>query len=320
MDEDRETLLRWLEENGSNRTKFCRMYDLWLYSNASLTDDGEAEMALARFRKRISGHEARDGRKPVDFLRSYAVRIAAAVLLFLAAGYAGYVIRDSTVGALAVNRLLTGEGGKSRFVLPDGSTVWLNANSTLEYPESLAGRRRMVRLEGEALFEVVKDAGKPFLVQSGGLDVEVTGTRFLVNNYHSKAVVEAMLVNGGIKISGDYFSSPKTLNPGQLVTYNRETAECDVRTVNTDDYTSWINPKLVFDRTNLANVIVNLKKWYGVEIIVSPELTGNLHMSFTIRHESLDEVLKYMSITTPVSYSWKGDTLYLSSKKITRER
>ncbi|MDR0699487.1 MAG: FecR domain-containing protein [Tannerella sp.] len=309
-EEDKTTLLRWLEESGNNRTDFRHMYDLWLYGNASLTSDEEMEMALCRFKKRMSGHVV-----SIHSLKSYFVRIAISVLLLFSAGYIGYFIRDNAAETLVTNRVITGESGKGKYVLPDGSTVWLNANSTLEYPELFAGEKRIVRLEGEALFEVVKDVKKPFFVQSGGIEVEVSGTRFLVNNYHNKPVTETMLVNGSVKIGGSYFPTSRILHPGQLVTYNKETAEFDIRMVHVDDYTNWIHSELVFDKTNLANVVINLKKWYGVEIITSPGLTEDLHMSFTIRRESLDEILKYMSITAPISYKWKGNRLYLSSKE-----
>lgn len=310
---EKEYLLQWLEENEGNRIKFGKVYDLWLFSNASLTDDEEMETALSRFRERTFGYKKRI--IPFKHIGSYALRIAVSLLLLFSVGYGGYQIGNKTNRSIPVNRLLTGEDGKGKFVLPDGTTVWMNANSVLEYPESFTGEKRWVRLEGEALFEVTKDAGKPFFVQAGGLETEVLGTRFLLNNYSCKSIIEALLVNGSVEISGDYFSASRILSPGQLLTYNKETQQTDLSIVNTDDYTNWIHSKLVFDKTNLANVIINLKKWYGVDIVASPELIRNVHMSFTIRRESLDEILKYMSITAPISYEWKNDILYLSLKK-----
>ena len=306
-EEEKVSLLQWLEESAENRAMFCRMYDMWLYGSASLANDKEVEDALSRFKERISERHV----KTIP-LNSYLLRIAVSVLLIFSVGYVGYIIGDEKVPVVTVNRLLTGADGKGEHLLPDGSKVWLNANSSLEYPETFAGNKRVVQLWGEALFEVAKDVEKPFFVQTGGMDVKVLGTRFLVSNYSDKSVVEAMLVNGGVEISGDYFSSSQILQPGELITYNRQTAESDVRVVNVDDYTNWINSKLVFDKTNISNVVVNLKKWYGVEIATSCELE-NLHMTFTVRRESLDEVLKYMSVTSPITYKWKDNVLYLSS-------
>jgi ferric-dicitrate binding protein FerR (iron transport regulator) len=311
--EEREFLLHWLEEEKYNRVKFGKVYDMWLYSNASLTGDDELEAALSRFRERTSGYQKKT-HSPKG-ISSYMMRIAASVILFFAVGYAGYVIGDKNNRAIPVNRLLTGEDGKGKFVLPDGTTVWLNANSMLEYPESFAAGKRLVRLEGEGLFEVTEDVSRPFFVQVGGLETEVLGTCFLINNYSYKPIAEAILVNGSVKIDGDYFSAPRILYPGQLLTYNKRTQQTELSFVDTDDYTNWIHSKLVFDKTNLAKVIINLKKWYGVDIVASTELTRNVHMSFTIRRESLEEILKYMSVTAPIAYEWKNDVLHLSLRK-----
>lgn len=313
-EEEKKSLLLWLESKEENRNTFKKTYDLWLYSNALLTDDKEMEAALVRLNVRTSSTS-----KQTFFNRSfslYFMRTAVAVLLLFSAGYIGYNLKDGTAEtAITLNKLLTGQDSKGQYILPDGSTVWLNANSILEYPETFTGNKRMVRLEGEALFEVKKDANNPFVVQAEGMDIEVLGTRFLVQNYPDNPMVETVLVNGSVKIEGGYFPESYTLVPGQLIAYDKNTAQTEISQVNTDDYTNWIHSKLVFDKTNLANVIINLEKWYGIHIVATPELVRNTHMSFTVRRESVEEVLKYMTLTAPIAYKWEGDTLYLSSKK-----
>lgn len=312
-EEEKKFLLQWLEEKEENREQFKKTYDVWLYSNSLLTDDAEMETAWVRLKEQIASPQKKDSNS--HSIKLYFIRIAASILLLLSAGYMGYTLRErQEQPTITINKLLTGADGKGEYVLPDGSTVWLNANSVLEYPETFTKGKREVRLQGEALFEVKKDAKQPFFVHAGKLDVEVLGTRFLVNNYPGKPVVETVLVNGSIRLGGDYFLNNKVLTPGELMTYNKQTSQTDIRKVNTDDYTAWIHSKLVFDKTNLANVIINLEKWYGVEIVASEELVKNTHMSFTIRRESLEEVLKYMSITAMIEHQWKDDVLYLSSK------
>jgi ferric-dicitrate binding protein FerR (iron transport regulator) len=314
-EEEKHVLLQWLEEKEENKRQFKKAYDLWLYTNASLTDDTEMETALARLRERTSPTQKKERRVSIS---RYFIRIAASIFLLFATGYAGYQLGNHREQpAITMNHLLTGADGKGRYLLPDSSVVWLNASSVLKYPEAFTGQQRKVYLEGEALFEVKKDQKHPFFVETGGLDIEVTGTRFLVNNYPQKNKIEAVLVNGSIKISGGYFTGmeARLLQPGELFTYNKQTKQTGLYKVNTDDYTNWIYPKLVFDKTNLAQVIINLQKWFDVEIVATPELVRNTHMSFTVRRESLEEVLTYMSLTTPVGYRWKDDILYLFKKK-----
>jgi ferric-dicitrate binding protein FerR (iron transport regulator) len=315
-EEEKRFLLQWLEEKEENKKQFKEAYDLWLYSNVLLTDDTEMETALARLKEQASPSQKKE--RHASLPRFYFIRIAASILLLFATGYAGYQLGNHREQpAITMNHLLTGTDGKGRYFLPDSSIVWLNASSVLKYPAAFTGGKRKVYLEGEALFEVKKDKKHPFFVETGGVDIEVVGTRFLVNNYPQKNRIEAVLVNGSVKISGDYLAGTEAriLHPGELFTYNRQTKQTALYNVDTDDYTNWIHPKLVFDKTNLAQVIINLQKWFGVEIVATPELTRNTHMSFTVRRESLEEVLTYMSLTTPVSYRWEDDILYLFKKK-----
>lgn len=310
-EEEKEILLLWLNEKEENRSKFKETYDLWLYSNALLTDDKEMKTALSRLNKRISLSSKRT--LSMHSFSLHLIRIAAAICLLLSVGYIGYQVGvDKKETVVTMNKLLTGDNVKGQYVLPDGSTVWLNANSLLEYPETFSGKKRVVQLQGEALFEVKKDTKNPFVVQAGGMDIEVLGTCFLVQNYPNKPTIEAVLVNGSVKIEGDYFPESQILKPGQLITYNKNTAQTDINKVNTVDYTNWIHSKLVFDKTNLADIIINLEKWYNITIKASPELATNIHMSFTVRRESIEEVLKYISLTTPIVYKWEDNVLHLS--------
>ena len=315
-EEEQQILLDWLDEKEENRVQFKATYDLWLYTNASLTDDAEMEAAFMRLKQRVFSDSNAKKSAWLPLYRSYLFRIAASILLLFSTGYLGYKIGDrEEQKAITMNHLLTGTGGKGEYRLPDGSSVWLNANSVLTYPATFTGGKRMVHLEGEALFEVQQDKKNPFFVTAGGLNIEVVGTRFLMCNYSQKNIVQAVLVNGSVKVSGDYFEEPRVLQPGELLTYNKKTGETELSEVNTDDYTNWIYSRLVFDKTNLAKVIVNLGKWYDVEIKASPELLQNTHMSFTIRRESLEEVLKNISLTAQIDHYWKDDVLYLYPKE-----
>lgn len=313
-EEENILLLEWLEEKEENRKFFKRSYDIWLLSNASFIDDNDVEIALSRLKERISPPKKEKRQFHIPHIR--LMRIAISILLLLTTGYIGYKIGENkNYETITYNHLLTGADGKGEYLLPDSSIVWLNANSVLKYPEVFTDGKRVVQLEGEGLFEVKKDKNNPFFVETQGMSIEVTGTRFLVNNYPKKDMIEAVLVNGSVKISGDYFTDTQEIKPGEILSYNKQTLKTDLHKVNTDDYTNWIHSKLVFDKTNLEQVIINLEKWFNIEIVATAELTRNIHMSFTIRRESLEEVLTYMSLTTPIDYKWKDDVLYLFSKK-----
>lgn len=311
-EDENEHLLRWLEGDDENKIKFKNIYDIWLFTNASLTEDGEVEVALNRLKERVSFPT---NRKRYLVTPRYLMQIAVSLLLLLSAAYLGYKTGENKeLKMLTYNHLLTGSNGKGEYLLPDGSTVWLNSNSILKYPETFTKGKRVVYLEGEALFEIEKDMENPFVVETGGVNIEVTGTCFLVHNYAEKNIIETVLVNGAVTLSGDYFTKPFKMSPGELITYNKNTHQTELHQVNADDYINWVHSKLVFDKTNLAQIVIGLEKWFNVEIEVDQELVKSTHMSFTVRRESIEDVLTYMSLTAPIDYKWEEGILYLSIK------
>ena len=154
-------LLGWLRETEGNRSDFMTTRDLWIACRAVEGSELEVDIALGKFRQRIQQEQERIGREQSArwHLPVWArwAGIAATVLLVLAMGY-GIGKRTQNASLIAVqNQLITAQGSKGRFTLPDGSVVWLNEASKLTYPDRFAGDKREVVLEGEAYFEVEKD-------------------------------------------------------------------------------------------------------------------------------------------------------------------
>jgi len=135
--------------------------------------------------------------------------------------------------------VVTGEDSKGRFVLPDGTQVWLNYDSRLYYPESFDGNLRSVRLEGEALFNVVRDASKPFRVRTSLMEVEVLGTVFDLKCYEHLDYAELVLVSGSVKATcaGQL---PVTLCPDERLVAYRNSKKIDYQAVDANNYNKWM--------------------------------------------------------------------------------
>lgn len=311
-------LLDWLKQSEENRNDFSETRDLWLLSNTIPADDIETELALDRLKERILPAVPQKKKFALSPMLYAAMRVAAVVLLLCTVGFTFYTIGEHSVKEEShiMNRLLTASEGKGRFVLPDSTVVWLNANTMLEYPENFSSSSREVRLEGEAYFEVKRNEKKPFRVQAGEMNVEVLGTHFMVENYPHKSNLEAVLVEGSVKIAGCKMNHSVVLTPGQLISYNKKDERTDVQIVNTDNYTSWMKDELVFDNHTLADIVVNLEKWYITDIVCDPSFAETVRMSFSIRYgESMDEILKAMELVSPIRYYWKDDVLHITAKK-----
>ena len=215
------------------------------------------------------------------------------------------------------NTIVVPRGGEYEVRLPDRSYVWMNADSEIRFPVVFTGQTRQVSLKGEAYFKVEKDSLHPFIVNVyDKLKVEVLGTRFIVDNYRRKSGVEAVLVEGSVKIAGCKMNHSVVLTPGQLINYDKKSERTKVQMVNTDDYISWIQNELTFDNDKLADIIINLNKWYGVDIECPSEFAEKVFMSFSVRNgENLDEILKAMTLVAPIRYYWENGILHILPRK-----
>ena len=173
--EEKMLLLRWLKQSDGNRDDFTATRDLWLSCNVAAGNELEVDVALGRLKDRIlleqdrMGRESRTKKKTLSVVLRW-IRIAAVLLLLLGIGYGiGSRREHSAPDVIVQNQLITAKGSKGRFTLPDGSVVWLNSATKLTYPNQFADDRRLVSLEGEAYFEVAKDAKKTFC-RTGGRD------------------------------------------------------------------------------------------------------------------------------------------------------
>lgn len=311
---EKKRLLDWLNQSGENLREYTGIRDVWIASNSVSSILDETETALNKLKKQVRISDV--GKSKSTFLPlTYAtMKIAAAILLLFTVGATFYKLGEnqSQTETVVYNRLLTAKGGKGHFVLPDSTVVWLNSNSMLEYPEAFSDSTREVHLEGEAYFEVKRNEQKPFHVHAGDINIEVLGTHFSVDNYSFRTGVEAVLAEGSIKVTGSNMSHPHVLIPGQLINYDKKSAQTVVQTVDAANYTSWIQDDLVFDNAQLADVIVNLKKWYVTDIECDSSLEQTLSLTFSVRSgESLNDILEAMRMIIPIKYYWEKEVLHI---------
>lgn len=316
--EEKMLLLRWLKQSDGNRDDFTATRDLWLSCNVAAGNELEVDVALGRLKDRIlleqdrMGRESRTKKKTLSVVLRW-IRIAAVLLLLLGIGYGiGSRREHSAPDVIVQNQLITAKGSKGRFTLPDGSVVWLNSATKLTYPNQFADDRRLVSLEGEAYFEVAKDAKKPFVVQAGEIDVEVLGTCFDLDSYSSGEFVETALLNGSVKISGKALKDPVYLKPNELFRYRKSDQIASVEEAKVGLYADWIKDRLVFDNDCLFDILISMEGRYNMDIECPKQFAASTRLSFTIRQESIEEVMEAMSQIVPVKYEIKGNKLYIT--------
>ncbi|MEO6521794.1 MAG: FecR domain-containing protein [Mucilaginibacter sp.] len=194
----------------------------------------------------------------------------------------------------------TPRGGTSQVILPDGTHVWLNAESSLKYPSSFASLKdRKVELNGEAYFEVSKDRSHPFIVRTNKQEVEVLGTHFNINSYTDNSSIKTTLLEGSVKVSTADLT--ETLTPGQQATLTGNRIQ--VAAVETEDVVAWKNGYFMFTNETFESIMAKVGRWYNVEIeFADPELKKKTFFGSISRFENISEVLKMLERTDLVTF------------------
>lgn len=235
---------------------------------------------------------------------------AAAILLLpvLAAGgyfcFKYYTDEDESVNEQV--ELKTTAGMVSSAVLPDGSRVWLNSNSSLTYPVRFSGDERKVFLSGEAYFDVKSDNGKKFIVSTSSMDVEVLGTEFNVDAYGEDGRdVRTALVSGSVRMSYADTSGVRhivRLSPGQMIVYDPDSDAVACMGINTETVTSWKDGRIVLDNTSLADALRMIENRYNVRfMITNGDLLQNRYTG-VFDSQRLDTVLEHFRRTTRIHF------------------
>jgi len=205
----------------------------------------------------------------------------------------------------------TNYGEKLNFRLPDGTVVWLNAGSSLHYPESFDSTVRLVRLKGEGFFEVAEDASKPFKVQSEGLTTTALGTSFNINSFN-KNELKVSLVTGKVRIDGQADSQAYFLVPGQEFGINSENQQARISKFDVGLVQSWRNGKLIFCKAPFDQVKDKLERWYGVSITVDGGPSNGWRFTGKFENQTLETILTSMSNIE--DFSFKINDKYVKIK------
>ena len=215
---------------------------------------------------------------------------------------------------ITYNTLETPRGGEYTLVLSDGTTVYLNAESNLVFPEAFPGESREVTLEGEAYFEVTKSESKPFIVKTNEYDIKVYGTAFNVSAYESDNFTHTTLVEGSVGLT--YNKDEIKLEPGEQANLNKTTHEISKKEVDTYVYIAWKDGKFVFANESLENILKRLSRWYNTEAYYEKEKLKNYHFSGTLnRYDNIDEILNMIALTTNIKFKIENQMILVKEKK-----
>lgn len=207
--------------------------------------------------------------------------------------------------------LTTPHGKDFTLQLPDGSTVMLNGDSRIEYPSRFTGPERIVRLQGEAYFEVAKDAEHPFIVETQHLSTRVLGTQFDVRAYDESAP-QVVLIEGKVEVTAvNQPDHPVILAPGQSALLGND-GQLQLAEVDIDQYTYWRNGYFYYDDQPIVNILQEMGRWYNVNIVFENEELMQTRMHyFCDRNDKLEEAIRILNYQPMFHIRLSNNTLYV---------
>lgn len=279
-----------------------------LFNDSSATDAPQIDVNahLARFKQKYNHRQAK---KYPLFRKMY--KIAMMLLLPVLVGVMTYFYKSENAYS-EMQQISTRCGEQKIIHLPDGSTVWLNAGSTLIYPKKFDVKIRSIHLIGEGRFSVHKNEEQPFVVQTNHQKIEALGTVFTVKAYTNSDYTVTRLEEGLLRLSGDELK-PYLIHPDQESVFDSQSGEVRIQKVDASHLAMWYDGQMNFVGASFDEIIQSLSLQYDVDFIYDPASNNSkvLNVKFNTK-ESLEQVLDVLTGLTDFNeYRIHGRNVYL---------
>ena len=223
-------------------------------------------------------------------------------------------LADGTTKEIGYNTINVPYGGTYTVELCDGTKVYLNSGTTLEFPSRFDGKVRSVILKGEAYFDVARNVSKPFVVEVDEMKVKVLGTSFNVKSYVDEPGVYTTLVEGSVAILRDG-QPEKKIKPGEQAYYNKGVGTLSIAEVDVNEFTSWKDGVFYFKDIALEEILRIVSRWYDLEVFYMNQGAKSVIYSGKLpMYSSVEDVLRKFEISGDVRFELKGRTLTVFDK------
>ena len=326
-DEEDRRLFAWINANGDNYQFYQEAKTLW--DEGHLTFSGqEKDQAFVGLRQKLDREsivaQTKVRKRPNvvvrDRSRPYWRQIAASILILAVLTTAGFLVLPLTSspdgGPVSYVEKHTPKGKKLKTTLPDGTKVWLNANSQLRFPGSFSSTERTVFLSGEAYFEVAHDATRPFTVKSDVIHTTALGTSFNIRAFPAQSHIDVTLLTGKVKVA--YADSNKPiqeiaiLEPNDQVVYDKKWKNAIKNTLHdAANHIAWKEGIIILKDMNFEQIARELERWYDITVTFENDNLKNCQLEGKFKQVSLQKVLKMLSMTANFTYEIADDQVYI---------
>lgn len=333
-----------LNEDPSLQQQFEILNRLWCDRSAADNEDQDVRQAVQKIFHRAEiavGPSAPSLSRRRRFLfvsSAIIILLAVSVFVFWPAPVKTATASKSTEKNADLESMVVRNGSRSRFLLADGTIVWLNGGSKLVYDNDFNGATREVHLDGEAYFHVTKKDNQPFIVHTGGVDIHVLGTVFNVKAYPDDRTIETTLFQGAVRVikpagRGD---TSILLRPNEKLILQRnnkgagEKQESDLtkglphplfeiqsidttKAANDRFETAWVYSRLEFRGDSFEELARKLERWYNVRIIFTDAMVKRLRFNGTFKQESVEQAFTALSTANPFIFKINKNEIFIGS-------
>ena len=303
---ERREVIRWIEASDENRRHYA-----FIKARETVAEFNKPHLNVDKSYKEVQEKTViGDRRTPVW------TRYAAAILVLVATWFVWNLTTDTSVPKSVDTHhsyetmSVTGRGESTEIILPDGSTVLLNADSRLTWNLEFTDSLREIHLTGEAFFEVVRDTLRPFVVRTGEMDVKVLGTTFNVRAYPDDDQPITTLVSGSLEVAAKTHQTIR-LEPMQTAVLNLEAEHFEIEDISEAEAAPWRDGKLIFRDTPLEAVVRDIERKYDVECDVESTELKEFLFTGTFDNLTIDEVLRVLKISSKIDYRKDGRKIEL---------
>ena len=349
--EQNKVLQEWINSDRANEQLLKQLREVWDITFISGKRQFNIDAAWTEIEHRLAPKQAIMNKPMKYEYSPYktlyrklkpVLKVAAMLIFAYILGIATMQLTKAPADTSKYVEISVPKGSRTFLTLDDGTTVWLNAGTRFVYPKNYGQENRNVKLFGEAYFEVAKNKKIPFVVNANGVNITALGTSFNVMAYEEDGLVETTLTEGLVQIEladGSTNSQPVILKPNQKIIlkpdgsiienpvvdeqkndksvaeqnmlYKEQQNVSVAQLTDTRPYTSWKDPKWVFKQQNLAELSTKLARRYDVTFVFADEQLKEYVVSGTLLDETLEQVLRSLQLTAPISYTINHKTVIL---------
>jgi len=305
-------LHQWIQQSSENKKRLFAEKDIWdSYGFHENTKNYDASSELEILKKSM---EFKRIYRPVKLIN--VLKIAAIFLIAFGLGWSiQYIpfVHNHQTAEVSTQEITVPKGQINQIFLSDGTRIWINSESKLTLPSVFSPNERVVKLNGEAFFDVAKDKKRPFMVEVNGQQIKVFGTSFNVRAYANSNKIETTLETGKIQLK--IGNQTKMLNPGEQSLYDKTKKHLVISKVDPVNFSSWKEGRYEFQNEDLIEVLKVVERWYDVEFTYDENTFKGMHFSGVIkRNKDTKHFLDLLNLTIPIRYEIQEDKIKISAR------